>query len=101
MSRVDLSSERIDEVVLNEERVPGVDEVDRDIVWDLKNTIQSKEPLESTVHRVVEGGGIETVVRSLSKEVLVIVCGDINCLTKTWGSLVRSSTTSAEKEAAG
>ena len=27
MSRVDLSSERVDEVVLDEERVPGVDEI--------------------------------------------------------------------------
>ena len=83
MSRVDLSSERIDEVVLDEERVPGIDEVDRDIVWDLKTTIQSKEPFEGMVHGVVERGGIETVVRSLSKEVLVVVCGDVHCLAKT------------------
>ena len=38
MSRVDLSSERV-EVVLDEERVPGVDEINGDIVADLKVTI--------------------------------------------------------------
>ena len=39
MSRVDLSRERVDEVVLDEERVPGVDEINGDIVADLKVTI--------------------------------------------------------------
>jgi len=101
MSRVDLSSGRIDEVILDEERIPGVDEIDREIIPDLKVTIQSKEPLEATVHGVVESDGIETVVGSLSKEVLVVVCGNVHRLAKAWGSLVRSSTTSAEKEAAG
>lgn len=72
MSRVDISSEGVDKVVLDEERVPGINEVDREIVPDLKITIQSKEPLEGTVNRVMEGDGIETVVRSISKEVLVV-----------------------------
>jgi hypothetical protein len=37
--RVDLSGARIDEVVLNEEGVPGVDEVERDIIPDLEVTV--------------------------------------------------------------
>jgi len=97
MSRVDLSGERVDEVVLNEKRIPGVDKVDGDIVPDLKVTIQSKEPLEGTVHGVVEGNGIETVEGSLSKEILVVIGGDIHRLTKTWGSLVWSPTASTEE----
>ena len=98
MSRVDLPSERIDKVVLDEEHVPGVDEINRGVVPDLK--IQTKEPLEGTIYGVVEGDGIETVVRGLSKEVLVVVFSDVRRLAKTWGSLVWTSTTSAEKEAA-
>ena len=101
MSRVDLSSERVDEVVLDEERIPGVDEIDGEIVADLKVAIQSKEPLEATVHGVMEGDGIKTVVRSASKEILAVVCGDVLRLAETWGSLVRSSTASTEEEAAG
>ena len=101
MSRVDLSGGRVEEVVLDEERVPGVDEIDREIVANLKVTIQSEEPLEATVHGVMEGNGIETVMRSASKEILVVVCGDVDCFAKTWGSLIRSSTASAEKEVAG
>ena len=46
MSRVNLSSERVDEVVLDEKGVPGVDEVDGGIVSDLKVTVQTEEPLE-------------------------------------------------------
>ena len=34
MSRVNLSGERVDEIVLNEKEVPGVDEVDGGIVPD-------------------------------------------------------------------
>jgi len=36
MSRVDLSSERVDEIVLNEKGVPRIDEVDGDIISDLE-----------------------------------------------------------------
>jgi len=86
MSRVDLSGERVDEVVLNEKCIPGVDKVDGDIVPDLKVAIQSQEPLEGTVHGVVEGNRIETVERSFSKEVLVVVGGDVDRLAKTRGS---------------
>ena len=68
MSRVDLSSGRVEEVILDKERVPGVHEIDRETVADLEVTIQSKEPLEATVHRAMEGNGIETVMRSVSKE---------------------------------
>lgn len=50
MPRVDLPSEGIDEVVLDEKRVPSVDEVDREIVPDLEVTIQPKHSLEGTVH---------------------------------------------------
>ena len=39
MSRVDLSGERIDKIVLNGEGVPCVDEVDGNIVSDLEITI--------------------------------------------------------------
>lgn len=95
MSRIDLSGERIDEIVLDEKGVPGVNKVDRDIVPDSKVTVQSKEPLEGTVHRVVEGNGIKTVEGSLSKEILVVVSGDVYRLAKTWGSLCWSSATSA------
>ena len=50
--------------ILNEERVPGVDEINRDIVSNLKVTVQTKEPLEGTVDGIVEGDGVETVVTS-------------------------------------
>ena len=66
MSRVNLSGGRVEDVVLDEERVPGVYEIDREIVADLKVTIQSEEPLEATVHGVMEGNGIETVMREPS-----------------------------------
>ena len=61
MSRVNLSGERVNEIVLNEKDVPGVDEVDGGIVPDLEVTIQSEEPFEGTVDGVVEGNGIETI----------------------------------------
>jgi hypothetical protein len=59
--RVDLSGACIDEIILNEECVPGVDEVERDTIPDLEVTVQSKEPLEDTVDGLVEGNGIESV----------------------------------------
>ena len=73
MSRIDLPSVRVDEIVLNKERVPGVDEVNGGIITDLKVTIQSEEPLEGTVDGVVESNGIQTVATSRSKEELVVV----------------------------
>ena len=97
MPRVNAAGERIDKIVLNEKGIPGVDEGYGDIVSDLKVTIQSKEPLEATVHGLVEGDGIETVEQSLPKEILVVVSGEVCRLAKTWGSLVWSSTTSAGK----
>jgi len=99
MSRVDLSSGRVEEVVLDEEHVLGVGEINGDIVADLKVTIQPEEPLGATVHGVVEGN--KTIVRSGSKEILVVVCGDVLRLAKTRGSLIQSSSPSTEKEAAG
>jgi hypothetical protein len=46
-----LSGGRIDKINLNEEGVPGVDEVDSDIVPGLKVTVQSKESLEGRQRR--------------------------------------------------
>jgi hypothetical protein len=46
-------------------------------------TVQSEEPLEDTVHGIVEGNGVETVDRSRSKEILVIVGGEVRRLGKT------------------
>ena len=97
MSRVNLTGKRVDEIVLDEQRVPSVDEVDGDIVPDLEVTVQSEEPLEGAVHGVVEGDGIEAVERGLSKEILVVVGSDVYCLAETWGTLIRSSPTSAKE----
>lgn len=72
MSRVNLSGTGIDEIVLNEERVPGVDEIDRGIEPNLKVTVQSKEPLEGTIDGVVEGNRVEAIVTGRPKEKLVI-----------------------------
>ena len=94
--RVDLSGARVDEIVLDEEGVPGVDEVDRDIISDLEVTVQSKESLEDTVHGVVEGNGVETVDWSWLKEIPVIVGNKVHRLGKTWGALVWGSTMSTE-----
>ena len=97
MPRVDFSGERVDEIVLDEKGVPGVDEVDRDIIPDLKITVQSEEPLEATVHGIVECDGIKTVERSLSKEILVVVGGgEVHRRAKIW-SLVWSPSASAEE----
>ena len=73
MLRVDLSSEGVDEIVLNEKRVPTIDEVSREIVSDFKVTIQPKEPLEDTIYGVVEGDCVETIVPSTSEEILVVL----------------------------
>ena len=98
MSRVDLSGERVDEIILNENDVPGVDEVDGGIVPDLEVTIQSEEPLEGTVDRVVEGNGIETIEGGRSKEILAVVGGDVRRFADAaFGCLVWSSTASAEE----
>ena len=62
----------------------------------MKVTIQSKEPFETAIHRVVEGDGIETVDGCRPKEILVVVGGDFHRVTKCW-YLGWSSTTSAEE----
>lgn len=80
MSRVDLSSAHIDEIVLNEEGVPGIDEVYGKIVSDFKITVQSKEPLEGTVDRVVEGDCIQTIIANIAKEILAVARGDVESL---------------------
>ena len=95
--RVNLSSERVDEIVLNEKGIPCVDEVDGDIVSDLEVTVQPEEPLEGAVHRVMESNGIEAVDRSRSKEILTVVGCEVQRLAKTWGSLLRSSTAATEE----
>ena len=87
--------ERI-EVVLNEHGVPGVDKVGGEVPPNLKVTIQSKEPFETTIYRVVEGDGIETVDGCRSKEILVVIGGDVHRVTKCW-YLGWSSATSAEE----
>ena len=51
---VNLSGERVNEIVLNEKSVPGVDEVDGGIVPDLEVTIQSEEPFKGTVDSIME-----------------------------------------------
>lgn len=81
MSRVNLSSVRINEIVLNEESVPGIDKVDGEIVSDLKVAVQPKEPLEGTVDRVVEGDRIKTIVTSTPKEILAVVRSDVDRLS--------------------
>ena len=78
MPRVDLSRTSIDEIVLDEERVPGIDKIDGGIVSDLKVTVQPKESLEGTVDGVVEGDSVEAVVTGGPKEILVIVCGNVD-----------------------
>ena len=54
MPRIDLSGVRVEEIVLNEKGVPGVDEVHGSVVSDLKVTVQPEEPLEGTIDGVVE-----------------------------------------------
>jgi len=81
MPWVDLSCRGVDEIVLNEERIPSIHEVDRDIVSDLKISVQSKEPLEDTIDRIVESDRIETIVAGTPKEVLVIVRSNVDCLS--------------------
>ena len=96
MPRVDLASERVDEIVLDKKGIPGVDKVDRDIVPDLKVTVQSEEPLEGTVDGVMEGNGIETVEWSLSKEILVIVGSEVYRSAEVWSLVWRSSASTEE-----
>lgn len=96
MPRVDLPGTSIDEIVLDEERVPGIDKIDGGIVSDLKVTVQPKEPLEGAVDGVVESDGVETVVPSGPKEILVIIRGDIDGFSQTWGPLHWLSATSTE-----
>lgn len=74
MSGVNLSSRRVEEIVLWEECIPGIDKVNWDTFKsDLKVTIQAKEPPEGTVDGVVEGNSIKTVVASQSGEELNVV----------------------------
>ena len=96
MPRVDLASERVDEIVLDKKGIPGVDEVDRDIVPDLKVTVQPEEPLEGTVDGVMEGNGIETVEWGLSKEILVVVGSEVYRGTEVWSLIWRSSASAEE-----
>lgn len=81
MSRVDLSSVRVEEIVLDEERVPGIDKVNRGIVSDLKVTVQPKEPLEGTIDGVMEGDRVQTIVTRRPKEKLVIGGCDVDGLS--------------------
>ena len=96
MPRVDLSRASIDEIVLDEECVPGIDKIDGCIVSDLKVTVQPKEPLEGAVDGVVESDGVETVVPSGPKEILVIIRGDVDGFSQTWGPLHWLSATSTK-----
>jgi len=63
---VDLAGVRVDEIVLHEHLVPRADEVDRDIVGDLQVAVHSEETLECAVDGVMEGDGVETVIRRVS-----------------------------------
>lgn len=81
MPWVDLPCIGVDEIVLDEERIPSIHEIDRDIVSDLEISVQSKEPLKNTIDRVVESDRIETVVASTPKEVLVIVRSNVDRLS--------------------
>ena len=96
MPRVDLASERVDEIVLDEKGIPGVDKVDRDVVPDLKVTVQSKEPLEGAVDGVMEGNGIKTIEWGLSKEILVVVGSKVHRSAEVWSLIWRSPASAAE-----
>lgn len=96
MSGVDLSSERINEIVLDEEGVPSIDKVDGEIISDLKVAVQSEEPLETTVDGVMEGDRVQTVAPSAPKEKLVVARGDVDRVSETWGSLLWLSATSTK-----
>ena len=96
MPWVDLSSERVDEIVLDKKGIPGVDKVDRDVVPDLEVTVRSEEPLEGAVDGVMEGNGIETVEWGLSKEILVVVGSEVYRSAEVWSLIWRSSTSAEE-----
>jgi hypothetical protein len=73
MSRVNLSGTGIEQIVGNEERVPGVDEINRGILSNLKIAIQSKEPLEGTIDNgVMESDRVQAVVAGGPKEKLIL-----------------------------
>jgi hypothetical protein len=95
MSRVDLSGTGIEQIVGNKERVPGVDEINRGIVSDLKVAVQSKEPLEGMKDGVMESDRVQAVVTGGPKEKLILARGDVDHLLKAW-LLFWRSTTSAE-----
>jgi hypothetical protein len=77
MPRVDLSSERVDKIVLDKELIPGIDKVYGEIISDLNVTIQSKEPLEGTIDGVMEGNRIYAIVTEIPKEILVVARSDV------------------------
>jgi hypothetical protein len=97
--RVELSGTGVDKIVLNEERVPSVDEINRGVIPDLNVTIQSKEPLERAIDGIVECIRINAVVPGRPKEKLVVVRGDVDRALQTRGSLIWLSATTTEADA--
>ena len=66
VARVDLAGVRVDEIVLHERLVPRADEFHRYIIGDLQVTVHSEETLECAVDGVMEGDGVETVIRRVA-----------------------------------
>ena len=89
---VDLSSERVDEIVINKHLIPRADEIHIDIVCDLQVTVHPEEALERAIDRIVEGDAVETVKGSVSEEVLIIAGSQVGGGKETSGQLRGGST---------
>ena len=95
---VDLSGERVDEIIINKHLIPCVDEIHINIICDLQVTVHPEEALERAIDRIVECGAVETIERpSFSEEVLIISGSQVGGSKETGGQL-RSGLTPATVE---
>ena len=97
MARIKVTTTRVEEIVVDHHLVPCGDEIDVDIVRDLKITVHSQETRKRAVERVVEGDSIKRIQRGVAKEELAVRAGDIDCGIKTTGQLCCGAPTTAGK----
>ncbi len=84
----------VEEVVVDENLIPGGDKVDIDIECDLQIAIHAKETGQRAVDRIVKGDCIETDATLIAQEVLVLIGFDYSGFEEAGSALGRSSSTS-------
>lgn len=98
MSRIQLASRGIKEVVVDEHLIPGSDEVGIDVESDLQVTIHSEETCQRAIDGIMERDAVQGVQRRITEEILVLTRCQISSSQETRGKLIGCSSTTARMD---